>query len=411
MNYSPTESIYASKSNLLINKKIALCITGSISAIKSLDISRKLIRHGADVKAVMTEGAREIIHPYCMEYATGKKVITKISGLVEHIGIAGDHDKNYDLILVCPATSNTISKAANGVEDTPVTNIISTALGSNIPIAIVPAMHLSMYNNSIIQKNITKLKKVGCMFLSPTIEDKKAKLPKISDIVDFSISNICKKDFGEKKVLVTGGPTKVKIDQIRYITNPSSAKMGIALSKALYFRGAKVKFICGDTSEYIPKCLDVSKVETYDEMYETVFEQLKSGYDFFISAAAVSDFEVREHKDSKLDSKKEHLLKLIPTKKIISEVKKKYPNIKIVGFKAEYKSNKLFSHAYNSLIESDMDLIVANDVSLSNSGFRSDNNSAFVLDSKKNKNEISLCNKLEFSNKLLDIIIKRGFSK
>jgi len=200
--YSPAENIKGTKSNRLENKKIALCVTGSIAALRVPQIARELIRHGAEIQSVMSTDAQKIIHPYSMEYATGRKVILDITGFIEHVAIAGDHDQKFDLILICPATSNTISKAAYGIEDTPVTNILSTALGSKIPIAFVPAMHISMYNNEILQDNIKKLKKVGFYFLDPKIDEKKAKLPSKNDIIDFVFYLLSKKDFKGKKILL-----------------------------------------------------------------------------------------------------------------------------------------------------------------------------------------------------------------
>ena len=357
--YSPIESIKATKSTRLSKKKIALCITGSIAAIKCLKIARELIRHGAYVQCVMSDDAQGIIHPNSMEYATGNKVITKISGFIEHVAIAGDHDQRFDLILVCPATSNTIGKAAHGIEDTPVTNVISTALGSEIPIAFVPAMHISMYNNKILQENITKLKKTGFYFLDPKIGEKKAKLPSDDDIIDFVFYLMSNKDFRNKKILITGGPTQTNIDPVRIITNESSGKMGVALAKACYFRGAHVALIYGNGSANVSDYIDTKRVKQYDEMYEQVFLELKNGYDMVISAAAISDFIVENSNQSKLSSKVGHTIKLIPAKKIIKEIKSKYPKIFVVGFKAEYDSDRLLEKAHDALTDANMDLIVA----------------------------------------------------
>ena len=174
--------IYASKSRKLVGKKIVLAIPGSIAAIEAVKLARELIRHGAEVRAVMSENAQKIIHPYAMEFATGNPVVTEITGFIEHVELAGDHRDKADLILVYPATANTISKIACGIDDTPVTTIVTTAF-AHTPIMIAPAMHSTMYEHPIVRENIEKLRKLGVEFIQPRFEEGKAKVAPIEEVV------------------------------------------------------------------------------------------------------------------------------------------------------------------------------------------------------------------------------------
>jgi phosphopantothenoylcysteine decarboxylase/phosphopantothenate--cysteine ligase len=156
-------------------KKIVLAVCGSVAAIEAPKIARELSRNGIDVECVMTKSARRIIHPYVLHWASGKKVITRLTGDVEHVRLCGINGEAC-LLLICPATANTISKIANGIDDTTVTTFASTALGSGIPVVVVPAMHESIYRNPFVSENIEKLKKNGVKFIEPRFEENKAKL-------------------------------------------------------------------------------------------------------------------------------------------------------------------------------------------------------------------------------------------
>ena len=170
------ETLSGSKSKKLKGKRIVLAVCGSIAAIEAPKLARELMRHGADLVCVLSESGRNIIHPWALECITGKKTITDITGSCEHIQYCGDWEGKYDLLLISPATANTISKIANGIDDTIITTFASTALGAKIPIVIAPAMHASMMNNPFVQENITRLKKAGVKFLLPKREEGKAKL-------------------------------------------------------------------------------------------------------------------------------------------------------------------------------------------------------------------------------------------
>lgn len=164
-------------------KKIVLGVCGSVAAIESPNVAREFIRRGYSIECVMTKASRKIIHPYVMEWATGNKVITEITGAVEHVRLCGINGE-ASLLLICPATSNTISKIACGIDDSPVTTFAATAIGSKKPVVIAPAMHASMYTNPLVEANIKRLKDNGIKFIEPRIEENKAKLADIKKIVE-----------------------------------------------------------------------------------------------------------------------------------------------------------------------------------------------------------------------------------
>lgn len=170
------ESISGTKSKKLKGKKVVLAVCGSIAAIEAPKLARELMRHSADVVCVLSEAGQKIIHPYALECITGKKTITDITGSCEHIQYCGEWEGKYDLLLISPATANTISKIANGIDDSIVTTFASTALGAKIPVVIAPAMHESMIDNPFVQENIAKLKEKGVRFVEPKKEEGKAKL-------------------------------------------------------------------------------------------------------------------------------------------------------------------------------------------------------------------------------------------
>ncbi|NJE84259.1 bifunctional phosphopantothenoylcysteine decarboxylase/phosphopantothenate--cysteine ligase CoaBC [Thermococcus sp. CX2] len=353
--------IYATKSRKLVGKKIVLAIPGSIAAVECVKLARELIRHGAEVHAVMSESATKIVHPYAMEFATGNPVVTEITGFIEHVELAGDHENKADLILVCPATANTISKIACGIDDTPVTTVVTTAF-AHTPIMIAPAMHSSMYDHPIVAENIEKLKKLGVEFIGPRFEEGKAKVASIDEIVYRVIKKLHKKDLAGKRVLVTAGATREYIDPIRYITNASSGKMGVAIAEEADLRGAEVTLI--RTKGSVPSFVENQiEVETVEEMLEAIENELKAKkYDFVVLAAAVSDFRIKNKADVKIKSGKPVTLELEPTPKLIDRVKELQPDVFLVGFKAEtgLSEEELVSAARKQIERAKSDVVVAN---------------------------------------------------
>ena len=398
------------KGKQLKDKRIVLCVTGSVAAVQCPEIARTLMRHGAEVFVVMSPMAQKIIHPHLMEWATGNAVVTELTGKIEHVALAGEQHKKADLVLVAPATANTISKIAYGIDDTTVTSVVSTAFGSKIPITVVPAMHQSMYKHPILTENIKKLKALGVEFVGPRIAEGKAKIAETKEIVDAVIRKLAvKQDFSGLKVLVTAGPTIEYIDPIRVVTNRSSGKMGVAIAEESINRGAKVTLIYGLGRVAPPSEACVISVETTEQMHESVVSELKSkNYDVMVAVAAAADWTVEKpysHKVSthKLDSLD---LKLKPTKKIIDHVKKVSPKTFLVAFRAEYKLSKkdLIESAYKRLLEANADLIVVNDVGRKGAGFGTETNEVFIVDGEKKVVHIPLAPKSEVATKILDVI-------
>lgn len=410
----PSKDIIESKGTILRGKTICMCLTGSVAVITAPIIARELMRLGAEVIAVMTNAATNLMNPSLMHWATGNPVITHLTGAVEHVFLAGDRPKavgKADLILVCPATANTISKIANGVDDTPVTTVVSTAFGSSLPIVVVPAMHESMFH-PIIEKNISRLRKYGVDILGPRISEGKAKIAKVDDIIDRVIDLlITKKDLEGKKILITAGPTREYIDEIRFVSNNSSGKMGIEIAKEAAARGAEVLLVAGKCMVKIPDYINTLDVVSSTEFIKTVKDELSyKDYDFFICAAAISDYSPTECIEGKIssDKTKELQINMRLTPKIIDAARKKNYKTFIVAFKAEtnVSRSELIDRAYKRLVKSQADLIVANDVGRNDIGFNSKYNEVYIIDKEKHITHIEKHSKRYIASKILDVALE-----
>jgi phosphopantothenoylcysteine decarboxylase/phosphopantothenate--cysteine ligase len=406
----PSKDIIGIKGKELRGKRIVLCITGSVAAVQSPEIARELMRRGAEVYAVMSSNAQKIIHPNLMEWATGNSVVTELTGKIEHVALVGEHPEKADLMLIAPATANTISKIAAGIDDTTVTTVASTAIGSKTPIIIVPAMHQSMYNHPTLKENSQKLEALGIEFIHPRIEEGKAKIADTEEIVEAVVRKLtAKRDFDGKRLLITAGPTIEYIDDVRIITNKSSGRMGIDIAEEALKRGAEVTLVYGLGIANPPSKTKVLNVETTEEMRKKVIEELRSkDYDIIVAAAAVSDWIIKKPYKGKISTSEvpELTLKLKPAPKIIDEIKKIKPEAFLVIFKAEYNvSNKeLIDNAYERLKQAQADLVVANDVSRKGVGFRTETNEVFIIDKEKNVVHVPLTSKRVVAKKILDII-------
>ena len=381
----PSKDIIGTKGQELREKRIALGITGSVGCLRSVDLARELMRHGAEVFVIMSEEATKLVTPAMFEWATGNPVVIELTGKIEHIWLAGEHEESCDLILVAPATGNSLSKIACGIDDTPVLSTVTSAIGSGIPVIIVPAMHESMYKNPFILENIDKLKKANIDVIEPVREEGKAKIASVNTMVEMVIQKLYKKDLQDMTVLVTAGPTIEYIDDIRYITNKSSGKMGFALAKYAVRRGAHCILVSGPTKLTPPAGCEFIPAETTDEMLNAVTTQLKDkNIDVFVGAAAVADWKLKKQSKGKLPSSREFAIELTPTEKIIEKVKKLSPATVLVAFKAEHGLNEkqLTAKSYERLKQVQADYIVANDVSEPDSGFQSDDNKIFVINTK-----------------------------
>ncbi len=411
----PSKDIIESKGTILRGKTICMCLTGSVAVVSSPIVTRELMRLGAEVICIMSKAATELINPALMEWATGNKVITNLTGAVEHVYLAGDRPRSVgkaDLILICPATANTISKIACGIDDTPVTTVASTAFGSSIPIVIVPAMHESMYRHPILKQNERKLRECGVEILGPRISEGKAKIARIDDIIDRVIDLlISEKDLEGKKILITAGPTREAIDSVRFVSNKSSGKMGIELAKEASARGADVLLIAGECSTKLPDYITTKHVVSIDDFIKIVKEEVSyNNYDFFISAAAVSDYKPTEYIEGKIssDNVEELQVNMKLTPKIIDVARKKDYNLFIVAFKAETNVSKseLIDRAYNRLVKSEADLIVANDIGREDIGFSSKYNEVYIIDKKKYIQHVERNTKRFIASKILDVALE-----
>ncbi|MFX0138351.1 MAG: bifunctional phosphopantothenoylcysteine decarboxylase/phosphopantothenate--cysteine ligase CoaBC [Candidatus Hodarchaeota archaeon] len=411
----PSKDIVESKGTILRGKTICLCLTGSVAVISSPIIARELMRLGAEVICVMSKAATELINPALMEWASGNKVITKLTGAVEHVYLAGERPRSVgkaDLILICPATANTISKIAHGIDDTPVTTVASTAFGSSIPIVIVPAMHESMYRHPILEENEIKLRECGVEILGPRISEGKAKIARIDDIIDRVIDLlVTKKDLEGKKILITAGPTREAIDSVRFVSNKSSGRMGIELAKETSARGAEVLLIAGECMVKLPDYINTKHVVSTDDFIKTVKEEISyNNYDFFISAAAVSDYKPVDCIEGKIssDNVEELHVNMKLTPKIIDVARKKDYNLFIIAFKAETNVSKseLIERAYNRLLKSEADLIVANDIGRDDIGFSSKYNEVFIIDKKKHITHVERNTKRYIASKIIDVALE-----
>jgi len=404
--HSSILEITGSKSDLLAGKRIVIGMTGSVAVLEIVNLARLLMRNGAEIFVVMSSAAMELIQPDLVEWAVGNPVITKLTGQIEHVHLCGQHPDKADLLLIAPSTANTIGKIAQGIDDTPVTTFATTAFGTGIPIAIVPAMHATMYDNPMVVKNITELKGAGVTFIGPRIEEGKAKIAKNEEILEAVIGILSKNDLSKKKVIVTAGPTRIWIDDIRFISNPSTGKMGIEIAQEAASRGAEVTLILGPTTLSINNSkIKVEHIETPQDIINVINKQKK--IDVFISAAAIGDYQPEKQK-GKIPSKKETFeLKLKPTPKIIAHVKQKFPKARIVGFKAEVNATKdeLIVKAQKSLKNYQIELVVANFLDKPDQGFASETNEVILVSKKDKPQKLSLTSKRIIAKKIIDEIV------
>lgn len=396
-------------SNELKSKKIALCVTGSVSSIKSPEIARELIRHGANVISVMSDESQNLIHPKIMQWATQNNVLTEITGNIEHIRLTEKGPEKIDLLLIAPATANTLNKIASGISDTIITLLTSSAFGSGIPIVVAPSMHYSLWSNPILKSNLKKLRNMNVNILNPILTDGKAKITSTENIVDTVIRQLSIKDMNGFKVFVTAGPTYEYLDPIRILTNKSTGKMGFALAKDAWLRGAEVTLVSGPTILSPPSSINYSAVTTTQELSDKVESLLKEKkYDIFLAAAAPSDFRPVNTKDEKISSRTKQTIetKFKVTNKVINIIKNIQKDIFLISFKAEWKMNNKSIEVIKLLMsESGADMVAINDVSLNRVGFKSDTNQILLLNQNGNIIKIPLDSKQKVAKKILDVVM------
>ena len=390
----------------LNGKNILLGVTGGISAYKSCELSRLLIKDGADVNVVMTSNAEKFVSALTFQYLTGNKVSNDMYDVsdpkISHIDLA---DK-ADLIIICPATANFISKFANGIADNLLLNIL---LATKVQIIVCPAMNVNMYENKIIQENITRLKKNGVIFIEPETGqlacgwEGKGRLAEIENILKFIKKKLQNKTLINENILITAGATREYLDAVRFISNPSSGIMGQCLADEFKNRGARINIIAGHTEVDLNRYDNYFKVNSADEMKNEIDKKLNT-YSIIIKAAAVGDFKFKNKKKNKIkkddNSFDFQMEKNIDVLKAIGQRKTK--NQILVGFSAE--TDNVVRNAKKKIKNKNLDFIVANDISKKGSGFGSKSNFTYFVDSHGSVEELGLKTKEKIAKYLADKI-------
>ena len=398
--------------NNLSQKKILLIICGGISAYKSLELIRLLKKQDAEVKTILTKSAKEFVTPLSVASLSQGKVYDDLFNAeneaeMDHISLS----RWADVILVVPATANTISKLSAGSSDDLASTVI---LASDKDIFLTPAMNVRMWEHPSTKQNLNKLKSYGYKIIGPEIGDMacgefgEGKMTEPKDIFQTIQTYFGELNKNQKlKALVTAGPTNEYIDPVRFITNKSSGKQGYALAKSLAKRGFQTTLISGPTNLQIDSNINLIKVETADEMFKATQENLPA--DVAIFSAAVADFKVKERKNEKM--KKQEYLNLELEKNIdilnyVSKHNSLRPKL-VIGFAAE--TNNIQENAQKKLVEKNCDWIIANDVSNNSIGFDSDFNEVLIFyKDKEIKNEkLAMKKKSEISEEITDRVIKQ----
>lgn len=324
----------------LAGKQVVVAVTGSIAAVEVVKLIHELRRHGAVVQTVMSEAATGIITPDALTYASGRPAITRISGLVEHVSFCGD-EGTADLLLIVPCTANTISKIACAIDDTPVTTFATTALGRGMPVLVIPAMHHSMFRHPGLIDNIRRIEAWGVEVIGPRIEEGKAKIAGTGEIVLRCERALLGRPLAGKRVLITSGPCREPVDDVRILTTRSTGQMGRALALEAFRLGADVTVVHNDTFP----CVRNIPAETAQDMHDQVLHQLNEhgGTDIYISAAAISDF-APDHREGKIPSGKPVTIDLHPLPKLLDAVRSAYNPFTVafkIGRKPETKARAM----------------------------------------------------------------------
>ena len=343
---------------MLEGVNVVLGVSGSIAAVKTVELAHELRRQGASVRAVMTDSATGIVHPWAVEFATQDDVVTELTGRVEHVDLCGVEGWG-DVLLLAPATANTVGKVAAAIDDTPVTTCATTALGAGLPVVVAPAMHEPMYDHPGVLAAIERVESWGVDFVDPRIEEGKAKIAAAEAIVTAVARAAGERPLAGRHVVVTARATTESIDPVRTLSNRSSGRTGRAVARACHVLGADVTLV--HDGQNVPYAT-VEQVESAAEMTAAVSE-VAGDADALVSAAAIADYTVSQA-DEKIRSGQEQLtLELTPTPKLIDTVRADSPALPIVGFKLESAGDDdtLVSRARALLSRADLAFVVAND--------------------------------------------------
>jgi phosphopantothenoylcysteine decarboxylase/phosphopantothenate--cysteine ligase len=389
---------------MLVNKKIVLGITGGIAAYKAAELTRALVKAGAQVRVIMTKSAMEFITPLTMQTLSQGPVYTDMFAPAGEFDMAHISLADFaDAFLIAPATGNIIGKLASGIADDLLT---TTLMAQNKPVLICPAMNDKMLANPVVQDNITKLRQYGYEVMESGIGELACKtsgagrLPDIPVIMDALESLLTPKDYAGEEVLVTAGPTQEPLDPVRYITNLSSGKMGYALATAACHRGASVTLISGPCALPAPPGVKMIGVRTALEMYEAVMKNCKKAT-VIIKAAAVADYRPESVSREKIKKSKELAgIRLVPNPDIIAELGSKKTGSILVGFAME--TRELLANARLKLASKNMDMIVANSLREEGAGFGTDTNIVTIIDANGKELKLDKMTKSQVAHRILD---------
>ncbi len=390
--------------------KILLGVTGSIAAIKVLDLVHRLTQLNYQCRVIVTKDGLNFVTPLSLSsmgadvYMDDALPSYKYNDVMEHINLA----KWADCIIIVPTTANTLAKVASGMADNLLT---STIMAYDSRIFFVPAMNQAMWNNPLTQINITKLNNLGHIFWGPSSgvqacgDNGSGRMIEVDEIL-LNINNQLKINtvLNGKKIVITGGSTIEPIDPVRYIGNRSSGKMANALVMTAHNFGLKVIYICGKTDQEppIPSNVTIIKVETADEMYTAAIRESETA-DIFIGCAAVCDYKPKEISSQKIKKQSESIiLELVQNEDIIKSVKQRYPNLLVVGFAAE--TENLISYAIIKLQAKNLDMIIANDISCG--VFGNENNQATIIKKDLSQTKLPTMSKIKLAEVIMKLLTK-----
>lgn len=390
------------------DKRILLGVTGGIAAYKAAELARRLAAAGAQVKVVMTKSAQEFVGPLTFGALTGQPVSSSLWGdkvnPLEHIFLG----QQVDAIVIAPATANIIGKLAGGIGDDLLSTIV---LAATRPVLVCPAMNCEMWANPVVQENVAKLSARGMEVMTPNAGELACgasgygRLPEPETIVEALARLVSRQDLASQRVLVTAGPTHEDLDPVRFLTNRSSGKMGYALARVAWRRGAQVSLVSGPTALAEPYGVEMVRVRSAGEMLQEVMARFPD-MDALLMAAAVSDYRAERLAKQKIKRGAEgQQVRLIQNLDILKEVSKLKQHQVVVGFAAE--TGNLVAEAERKLKEKNLDLIVANEVNQPDSGFAVDTNEVTLVAPEEAPRKLPLLTKEEVAERILDWVAPR----
>ncbi len=363
----PSRAIRGTKSRLLDGRRIVVGVSGSIAAVEVPRMVRELLRHGADVRIVATPDALKIITEEALAFASGHPPIRELTGGVEHVALLGPGEGRADLLLIAPATANTISKIAHGIDDTAVTSFASIALGGGVPLLIAPAMHGHLARNPAVRENLDRLRSWGVGLIAPTSAEGEEKLPGPEQIAAAVIRRLAQGPWRGRHVIVVGGASREPIDEVRSITNESSGATAVALAAQAYLRGAEVELWAGALRVPPPPGVPLTRWSTVGDLEALVHRSEKRlrGADAILVPAALADYTL-DARRGKISSRTTPRLRLDlrPGPRILPLLRRLAPApTLLVGFKLEagLSESALAERARTLREEVGLDEVVAND--------------------------------------------------